>query len=209
MDELTTVALSAIATTPPWEGVAVAFAIAYLILATREIVLCWHCALLSTAIYTVLFWDVGLLMDSALNVFYMGMAVYGWQQWRFGGANHNGVAIQKLSRADHLKIFLSIGLLTTISGSLLSQNTDAAWPFVDSFTTWASVITTVMVARKVLENWLYWLVIDAVSIPLYIDRELYLTAVLFTTYLVIAVIGYVSWRRRYASQSTEPSIANR
>tara|TARA_B100001123_G_scaffold254504_1_gene283920 strand:- start:37 stop:483 length:447 start_codon:yes stop_codon:yes gene_type:complete len=148
-------------------------------------------------------------MDSALNVFYMGMAVYGWQQWRFGGADHNGVAIEKLTRTEHLKILWSIGLLTTISGLLLSQNTDAAWPFVDSFTTWASAITTVMVARKILENWLYWLVIDAVSIPLYIERELYLTAILFTAYLVIAVIGYLSWQQRYALQSTEPSIAKR
>lgn len=192
-----------------WEGLAVVLALAYLLLATKENILCWYCALISTAIYTVLFWDVRLLMDSALNGYYMLMAVYGWHQWRFGGADHHGVAIQTLSRNSHLSIFVSIALMTAVSGVLLSQNTDAAWPYVDSFTTWASVITTVMVARKVLEHWLYWLVIDAVSIPLYIERELYLTAVLFIAYLVIVVIGYVNWRQRYANQTTEHASAMR
>lgn len=200
-------ALSAIIAMSPWEGAAAVLAIAYLLLATRENLLCWYCALVSTAIYTVLFWDVNLLMDSALNVYYMGMAVYGWQQWRFGGAEHDGVAIRMLSINVHASIFLSIIVLTVISGFLLSENTHAAWPYVDSFTTWSSVITTVMVARKVLENWLYWLVIDAISIPLYIERELYLTAFLFMLYLVIVVIGYLNWRQRYANQITQNAHA--
>ena len=77
-------------------------------------------------------------------------------------------------------------------------------PYIDSFTTWGSVITTFMVARKVLENWLYWIVIDAVSIFLYIDRELYQTVGLYV-YLVLAVIGYVAWRKAYFQQSAESS----
>ena len=64
--------------------------------------------------------------------------------------------------------------MTTVSGNLLTTNTDAAWPFLDSFTTWASVVTTFMVARKILENWIYWIVIDALSILLYAARGLYL-----------------------------------
>ncbi len=186
----------------PWEGCAVFLALAYLLLATRENLLCWYCALVSTAIYTALFWEVNLLMDSALNVYYMGMAVYGWYQWRFGGTQHDGILIRTLSRNGHAKIIISIVALTAISGVLLSKNTDAAWPFVDSFTTWASMVTTVMVARKILENWLYWLVIDAISVPLYLERELYLTASLFLAYLVIVVIGYLSWRQRYCEQNS-------
>jgi nicotinamide mononucleotide transporter len=202
MHEAAEIALATIATMSAWEGVAVVLAIAYLLLATRENLLCWYCAFVSTAIYTLLFWDVRLLMDSALNVYYMGMAVYGWQQWRFGGLQHDGIAIRRLSIPNHLTIFVVIAGLTTISGLVLSQNTDAAWPYVDSFTTWASVITTVMVVRKILENWLYWLVIDAVSIPLYVERGLYLTAFLFIAYLVIVIIGFFNWRKRYANQFT-------
>ena len=194
--------LSILASMSPWEGIAVVLAIAYLLLATRENLLCWYCAFVSTAIYTALFWDVNLLMDSGLNVYYMGMAVYGWYQWRFGGTQHDGVAIRTLPVSSHVTIIAAIVALTAISGLLLSENTDAAWPYVDSFTTWASVITTVMVARKILENWLYWFVIDAISVPLYLERELYLTAFLFVAYLVIVVIGYLSWRQRYCEQNS-------
>ncbi|MFT7459272.1 MAG: nicotinamide mononucleotide transporter, partial [Planctomycetota bacterium] len=70
----------------------------------------------------------------------------------------------------------------------------------DSFTTWASVITTFMVAKKILENWLYWLVIDSISIPLYIDRGLHLTAILFMMYIVIVIFGFISWRKRFTQQ---------
>jgi nicotinamide mononucleotide transporter len=64
-------------------------------------------------------------------------------------------------------------------------------------TTWASVVTTFMVARKVLENWIYWLVIDAISIYLYMDRELYFTAMLFAVYIVIIIFGWLSWSKTY------------
>ena len=177
------------------EGIAVVLAVAYLLLAAREHIACWACALASTAIYTVVFWDVSLLMESALNVYYMAMAVYGWQQWRYGGTAHRGISIRTLSLRQHGLILVAVALLTLGSGAYLAGQTTAAWPYVDSFTTWASVITTVLVAKKYLENWLYWFVIDSVSIPLYLDRGLYLTAGLFAVYLVIVVFGYVSWHR--------------
>ena len=83
---------------------------------------------------------------------------------------------------------------TLISGRVLSEYSEAALPYIDSFTTWGAIVATFMVARKVLENWLYWFVIDSVSIYLYVNRELYLTALLFAGYLVLIVIGYLSWR---------------
>lgn len=191
----------------PWEVVAVILAIAYLLLAAREHIACWYCAFTSTAIFTVLFFDVSLLMDSALNVYYMAMAIYGWRQWRYGGADSQGVAIRTLAPSHHGLIALAIAGCTAVSGFLLHEHTGAAWPYVDSFTTWSSVITTFMVAHKILENWLYWFVVDAVSIPLYIDRGLYLTAFLFFAYLVIVVIGFVSWRKHYAAQDPAPAHA--
>jgi len=179
----------------PWEALAVALAIAYLLLAMRESLWCWCCAFISTAIYTFIFWDVSLLMQSGLNVFYMAMAVYGWWQWRKGGARHQGVAIHRWRPVAHIQVISLILLVTLISGYLLAENTQAVWPYVDAFTTWASVVTTWMVARKVLENWLYWIVIDLVSAVLYFDRELYLTALLFSVYVVIVIFGYFSWKK--------------
>ncbi len=182
----------------PWEAAAVILAIAYLLLAVRENVLCWLFAFVSTAIYTVLFWDVSLLMDSALNVYYMAMAVYGWYQWTRGGTNGDeqahALAVRSMSGQQHVLVITAIATLTLVSGYLLNEYSSAAWPYVDSFTTWASVITTYLVTRKYLQNWLYWIVIDAVSIPLYIDRGLNLTALLFVIHTIVAFIGYFSWR---------------
>jgi nicotinamide mononucleotide transporter len=90
-----------------------------------------------------------------------------------------------------------------VSGSLLNSGTDANWPYLDSFTTWASVVTTFMVARKILENWLYWLVIDSVSIYLYLDRELYFTSLLFAIYIVIIFFGWFAWNRSYRQRGVE------
>jgi nicotinamide mononucleotide transporter len=194
----------------PWEAVAVIFAIAYLLLAVRENVLCWLFAFLSTAIYTILFWDVSLLMESALNVYYMAMAVYGWHQWTRGGSNGadkpHALGVRSMSVQQHTVVISSIAALCLVSGYLLTSHSSAAWPYVDSFTTWASVITTYLVARKYLQNWLYWIVIDSVSIPLYIDRGLNLTALLFVAYVIIAFMGYFSWRK-HLSEDGEVAAA--
>jgi nicotinamide mononucleotide transporter len=190
--------LAAAQSMSPWEAAAVIFAITYLILAVKENVLCWLFAFISTAIFTVLFWDVSLLMDSALNVYYMAMAVFGWYQWTRGGTNGDdqprALAVQSMSSRQHTLTIATIIILSFASGYLLSEHSHAAWPYIDSFTTWASVITTYLVTRKYLQNWLYWIVIDAVSVPLYIERGLNLTALLFVAYIVIAVVGYFSWR---------------
>jgi len=94
-------------------------------------------------------------------------------------------------------VLLSIILLSLLSGYLLDSGTNARLPYIDAFTTWASIITTYMVAKKVLENWIYWLVIDLVSIVLYLDRELYFTAALFGIYIVIIFFGWFAWLKSY------------
>jgi len=180
------------------EVTAVVFALAYVVLAVKENVLCWLFAFLSTAIYTALFWNVSLLMESALNVYYMAMAVYGWYQWTRGGSNGDdqphALAVQSMSAIQHALVIGGIIACSLVSGYLLTEHSTAARPYIDSFTTWASVVTTYLVARKFLQNWLYWIVIDTVSIFLYIDRGLNLTALLFVAYVVIAMAGYFKWR---------------
>ena len=183
-----------------WEALAVLFGIAYLLLAMREHIWCWYAAFLGTAISIYVFWDASLLMESALNVYYVIMAVYGWYQWRHGGKASSELAISRWPLHHHGLAIAAVLVVAGCSGYLLSTNTGAAWPYLDSFTTWGAVLTTFMVARKILENWLYWLVIDSVSIVLYIDRGLYLYALLFVAYLVIAVFGFLAWRRHLAGQ---------
>jgi nicotinamide mononucleotide transporter len=186
----------------------VALAIAYLILAMRQNSFCWYCAFFSTAIYVYIFGDVSLYMESALNIYYMLMAVYGWYQWRRGGDYGTGIAICRWPIKQHCLALLLIGIATLLSGYILAANTDAKLPYLDSFTTWASIMTTLMVARKVLENWLYWIVINSLSMYMFIDRELYQTAAMLAVYLGLSVIGYFTWRKAYLDQRATASAAS-
>jgi nicotinamide mononucleotide transporter len=193
--------LQALEAMSPWEGAAVLLGIAYLLLAMRESLWCWYAAFASTAIFLVLFWRVSLLMESALQVYYLAMAVYGWWHWQHGSRDHGEPAISSWGGRQHLLALGSVLAVSGVSGLLLSRYSTAALPYLDSFTTWGSVLTTWMVARKILENWLYWLLIDSVSIYLYLDRALYLTALLFLAYVVIALLGYYQWRKHYLARS--------
>lgn len=185
-----------------WEIIAVILGIAYLVLAIRQSLWCWPCAFVSTSIYTGLFWHVSLLMDSLLNGYYILMAVYGYWVWQGGKATENSIAkvevpIKKWSINMHALVIGSVIILSIVSGLLLDRFTQAAWPFLDSFTTWGSVVTTYMVAKKVLENWIYWFVIDAISVVLYIERGLYFVALQFAVYVVMVVFGFFKWLSLY------------
>ena len=189
-----------------WEVVAVILGIAYLVLAMRQSILCWYAAFGSTAIFSWLFWDVSLVMESGLNVYYLMMAIYGWWVWRGNKEkSETNVVIKTWSLSRHGLIISGVILMSLATGYGLEKNTSAALPYLDSFTTWGAVITTYMVAQKVLENWLYWLVIDTVAIYLFIDRELYLTALLMVVYVVLATIGWFMWLKEYRQQTELPS----
>ncbi len=170
-------------------------AVAYLLLAIRQSLWCWPAAIGSAAIYVVLMYRAGLYMESALQIFYIGMAGYGWVHWASGGPQQGRLPVSSWPLIFHLPPLLLILLLSLVSGTLLATWAAAAYPYVDSFTTWAAIVTTWMVARKVLQNWHYWFVIDSISIYLYLQRGLPLTALLFAGYLVLIVIGYRAWRR--------------
>ena len=183
------------------ELVAVVLGVAYLLLAMRESVYCWYAAFDSTSIFLWIFWEVNLYMESGLQVYYLAMAVYGWNQWRTGTQTDDTLPIRCWRTSTHLLVISATILLSFASGYALNTFTDAELPYLDSFTTWGAIVTTYMVANKILENWVYWFVIDAISIYLYLDRELYFTALLFTAYVVIVVFGYKSWLKSYRVQT--------
>ncbi len=171
---------------------AVVLAVMYLLLAVKQNIACWYAAFISTLFFLYIFWEVKLYMESALQVFYLVMAVYGWFQWRNAKTGNGTLPVNVWPVRYHLLAITFVILATITSGSFLAD-TDQRLGYVDSFTTWGAIITTFMVARKVLENWIYWLVIDSVSICLYLDRELYFTALLFVAYIVIIMFGFRSW----------------
>lgn len=204
MDIIDTVIQQAFHQQSGWEITAVIFGLAYLALAMKQNIWCWFCAFVSTAIYTYVFWHVSLLMDSLLNAYYLVMAIYGYWVWRNKKSTltnqtiaHTSIPIKKWPLRTHAIVIFCVIFLSTLSGLLLERFSQAAWPFLDSFTTWGSVITTYMVTKKILENWIYWLVIDAVAMVLYIDRGLYFTALLFAVYLVMVIFGFFKWLSEY------------
>lgn len=176
------------------EAVAVILAVVYLVLAIRQNNWCWLAAFVSSVLSIFVFSAAQLYMQAALQVFYAGMAVYGWWQWTRGSsADHGPVRVHTWPLQRHLAALAGVTVLSGLFAWAL-RSTDQAMPLLDSFVTVAAILTTWMVARKLLENWIYWFVIDSISIYLYLARELVLYAGLFVVYLVLVVIGFRQWR---------------
>jgi nicotinamide mononucleotide transporter len=135
-----------------------------------------------------------LYMESLLNAFYAVMAIYGFWQWRRGGGG-TVLAVSRWPLERHLIGALVILCLSLVTWYFLHRFTPAASPLVDSMVTWCSVFATFLVARKVYENWHWWLVIDSAALCLCFTRHLYLTMVLFGLYLGLIVVGIRQWRR--------------
>lgn len=184
------------------EAAGVLFSVLYLVLAIRESLWCWPAAFISSVLTIVVMFGAQLYSESALNVFYAAMAVYGWYQWRYGGRTSSAAELSIgvwPARAHALAIGGSVMLSLSI-GWLMSRNTEAAFPYLDAFVTVSSVVTTYMVARKILENWLYWIVVDSLALYLYWQRGLYLYVGLFALYLVLVVLGFIRWHRDWRAQ---------
>ena len=182
------------------EVVAVVAAILYLLFAIRENIACWFFAALSTTIYIWLFIEAKLYMESVLNGFYLVMAGYGWYVWSSGRHDGGNKPVVVWSLRTHLKAIAAILLISVANGFLLSNYSDAAFPYIDSMTTWFAIWSTFLVARKVLENWWYWLVIDITSVFIYWSRDLQLTSALFVVYVLLIPIGLYSWTKSMRQQ---------
>jgi nicotinamide mononucleotide transporter len=174
------------------ESIAVLFSILYVILAVKENIWCWGAALISVSLYIYICFSAQLYPETGLQVFYFIMAIIGYYMWN----KENKEEIKEWSEIKHLLIILSGAILTFFMGFYFSTYTNSKMPIIDSFTTVFSIIATYMVIKKVLGNWLYWIVIDAVSVYLYFNRDLHLTSLLFIAYTIIAIFGYFSWMKK-------------
>ncbi len=202
MEELLESIYQGILFTPILEWVAVFAGVFYVVLAARQKMACWFFAFVSSTIYVWLCFSNQLYIESALQVFYVVMAVYGWREWN--KQNHN---TQERSHVifwkwkNHL-IFIFVGGLATLGlGFFFQSFTDQQNAYIDAFTTIYSLGATFMATRRILESWIYWIVIDAISIYLYYMRGLQLTSVLFIFFTILAIIGLIQWFRDYKKKS--------
>jgi nicotinamide mononucleotide transporter len=176
------------------EMVAAVLAVAYLLLAIRQHIGCWAAAFLSSCLYVWVMFGARLYMASVLNAFYAAMAVYGYRQWT-GGRGGRPLAVSRWPLSRNFLGLLAVIGMSMVSSFFLRRFTPAVWPFADSMEAWGSVFATFLVARKVYENWHWWLVIDSLSMWLYYTRGLYVTMLLFGLYLVLIALGMREWRR--------------
>ncbi|MDQ3047466.1 MAG: nicotinamide riboside transporter PnuC [Bacteroidota bacterium] len=198
MDSFADLLLTAIKSTSITEWIIFIFALAYVILAAFEKAWCWIFGILSSALSVYLCFKGKLFLESGLSVFYVLIGFYGWYQWLYGSVKHTENQIISWPIKKTLVILL-IGILLWIpTGLIASKYSTQALPYLDAFITVFSLLATWMTTKKILENWLFWIVIDALSISLYASRGFYLIALLYIIYTLVAAAGYFKWRKNFS-----------
>jgi nicotinamide mononucleotide transporter len=155
----------------------------------------WFWAVISSAIYGVIYWQFKLYSDMELQVVFIVISIYGWYQWKFGGNEQKELPVTQIS----IKYLIACGFIfvgfTAISGYLHGKYSDASLPYLDSSLTAISLIAQWMMARKYVENWLLWMVANICYTMMYYYKGLHGTSVLYVLLLAMAVKGYFDWKR--------------
>lgn len=183
-----------------WSGVVTGILCVWL--AAKNNIYSWPIAIVSVLIYIFIFLDAKLYADMGLQVYFFGMNVYGWYYW--SRQRNNDVAARPVSNITKPEILFSIAgiiLFTLLLGSFLYKQTDASFPFIDSFCTACSLVAQVFLARKVIQNWLIWIFVDIIYVGVYVSKDLYATAIMYALYVYIALVGYLDWRKIYREQT--------
>jgi nicotinamide mononucleotide transporter len=190
----------------PVELVAVAFGLLSVYLAAREHIISWPTAIVNVAIFFALFWRAKLYADAVLQLVYLVLSVYGWYEWRFGGAQHSRLQVSRATR-KHWLVVVPLFLVGGLGlGALLARYTDSPVPYFDALLTAASLVAQWMMTRKLLENWVIWIAADLVYVPLFIQRGLPLTAVQYAVFLLLAALGWHGWRQSLRAQAATPPV---
>jgi len=187
---------SGLMATSPAEAVSVALGLAYAVLAIRKSRWCWVAGGVSSAIMIYLSLVARLPMQAALQVYYVVISVYGWWHWTREEELQGMLAVSTWPIRWHLAACAGVVLMSALTARWLSQS-QAAWPFLDSLTTWGSLYATWLQARVKLENWLYWICIDSVLGFLFGTQGLYFVALLSVVYLGFSAVGFIRWLKTY------------
>lgn len=195
----------------PLEMLATLFGLWSVACYVRESVWAWPTGLINVALLIVLFWQWGLYADTSLQVVYVGLQLYGWWQWVYGGAQRRGVVITRTSAREWL-LLAGFALVAVIpAGLALGRWTDSTVPWWDAIPTVLSLVAQWMISYKRLENWLVWIVVDLLFIPLYAYKGLYLTSAVCAVFLVLCCLGLRSWLATWRAQRrdapVEPAVA--
>jgi nicotinamide mononucleotide transporter len=184
---------------------AVVLAVAYVWLAAEESIWCWPAAFISTTLYVYVFWDVFLVFQMFLNVYYMVMAVFGFLHWK--KTNQSGFYALQMPLKLHLLIIGGGLSLIVMVSFIATQWLSYGLLNLDLGITLFSLLATYLTVKKYLQSWIYWSIINTLSIYLFIQSQLYLTVLLMMIYLVIAIRGYVNWSNSVQTSGTSSTGA--
>lgn len=167
-------------------------------LAARNNIWNFPVTIVSVFLYMVIFYQAQLYADMGLQLYFLGMALYGWYYWidRSGGTE----VLKPVQRISDRMIGIGLVVIVVFTlsfGAFLDRQTDAFSPYLDSFCAGGSLFGSFLLSRRILENWVVWIIVDVIYLYLYISKELYLTTLLYTAYIVIAIIGYREWKKNW------------
>ena len=171
------------------------FGIAGVWLTVRENILCFPVGIVNVSLYALLFFQSKLYSDAILQIIYIGLLIYGWYEWIQKRGNNKQLSVSRTSRMLTYYLLAAGIMATFLIGTFFRYNTDASLPYIDSLTTSMSLIAQWMVARKKIENWLVWIVADIIYVSMYVYKHLYLTSVLYFIFIILAVIGWIEWKK--------------
>ena len=165
----------------------------------------WPVSIVLVSLYIIVYIEAKLYADMSLQVYYLVVSFYGWYYWIFGKREDRTkkLPVKFVSRRLGIGLFIISVLLFIGISQILIYFTDSDLPYWDAFTTALSFVATWMLARKIIENWLVWIIVDAVSVGIYIYKELYPTTVLFTVLTILAVAGYFAWKKDALKENVE------
>jgi nicotinamide mononucleotide transporter len=176
-------------------------------LSVRQNIWSWPTAIVNVVLYTIVFWEAKLYADMGLQVVYAILSVYGWYEWLYGGTNRTELHVTRTPRPVAALLIVIAAAGSALLGILLHRTTDAALPFMDSFLSSTSLVAQWMMTKKLLENWLAWIAVDVLYVGMFVFKGLHVTAALYAVFLVLAVRGYVDWRRSMAERAAAPAAA--
>lgn len=165
-------------------------------LTIRQSVWCFPVGIVNVVLYAILFFSPGIQLyaDALLQCFYTLLLFYGWYKWS-STKNEVKVTVPVFLKSNiAIKMAIFVLLSTCILALFLKNYTNASYPWIDSALTCGSLAAQWMIARKIIENWIVWVIVDIIYIPLYIAKNLPLTAILYAVFLVMAVKGFKEWK---------------
>lgn len=161
----------------------------------RQNIWCWYFGLLQVTLYCFVFYTSKLYSDMILHVIYIFLQFYGWYNWKYGGSNKSTLRVTLLT---HTMFWIGLTVLVTaLLGYVMQTKTDASFPYEDAFITVASLVAQYLMIKKILQSWLFWIIVDVVAIVIYAYKDLYFTTVLYVLFLIMAVMGYLEWKKAY------------